>query len=111
MERKTAIFGEGSRAGEVAYVIQKKTVYFTQISGVQSSINAAEEIVKAVSAKEKLNWKLHQWVDIQTQPRYSQYATDVLVFAGDFFASDSFYVVRWEPFEVPEEVTKIIFQR
>ena len=45
MERKTAVFGEGSRSGNVAYVISKKTVYFTQISGVQSSINAAEKIV------------------------------------------------------------------
>lgn len=102
MIRKIAVFNEGTaNEGKVAYVISKdKIVYFTQVSGRQSSINAGEKIVEAISKKERLNWQEYRWVDLQTRVIYPDFCEDELIFEG----SDTPIINHWQAAEVPVNI-------
>lgn len=107
MERMTIEVGSGLRACVVAYVIYDNVVYFTKIGGNRSSINVAEEIVKAISEKEGRSWGELDWVDVQTTEFYSQDAVDKLIFA----APNRLSVSRWEPTILPPEASSVLFEK
>jgi hypothetical protein len=79
--RLKAVWYKGSRRsadGRVAYFVDARNVYFTYLPTkgrrhVRSTINAAEDIVLAITAAEWLRWQKHTFHDIQTWHGYPWY--------------------------------------
>jgi hypothetical protein len=101
LDKKLATYGIGRWTSTVAYVIVEKIVYFTQVDGVFSSINGAENIIITISDKETINWREYRWVDIQQTPRYSKACQDEIILFDD---SNIPEVNEWKPFKVSDEV-------
>ena len=106
MQRKTVTTGAGKVNCKVAYIVVNSTVYFTKIGGIQSSINAAEDIVGKISETEELDFNRFVWVDVQTTQFCSEFSVDKLVF---FAQVETPLVSNWEPTELPADVSIALF--
>lgn len=59
--------------GQVAYVRLGDTVYFTGLMGpdkATSTINAAEDVIRAISAAEQCSWQQLTFYDVETHRGY-----------------------------------------
>ena len=101
-------FEDFPRFNKAVYVIKGNSCYFSGIEKKKSTstINAAEEIVKAIVTQENVSVHVLCYFDIQTYKGYhkfpGEYEVDELIISPE--GGKGFHVSSWDPTVLPDNI-------
>ena len=102
-----SVFFSPRYIGKVAYVIIGREVFFSGLTRTTTTINAAEEIIRAICEAEGIRWQDFTFVDIQTHCGYPKTPGDFEADVLELRSGEELTVEGWRPANLPKEVRQL----
>ena len=98
----------GDGDGWVAYKIIRKEVFFAGlIREATSTINAAEDIIRAICKAEEISWQDFTFVDIQTHRGYQKAPGEFKANVLKLGSGEELSVESWQPISLTKKVRQL----